>query len=281
MQTLVSLISNDDYREFLTIVALLPFSSDSRGTKFTSNNVRSTLRFGYTYPEISGNVSVSAVKRAINKLYGSNASAGGPLERATQAASKQAVDSSPGKLSDGCLRQYTANIVSQKFAMNGSYAIYLFLGDFEQDPSTWPLSKNLAGTHAVAASLASVDTVNARLAAFSTVKVTGAVPLTDSLVSKVQAGELASMNTSTVEVYLRENLKWRVATVSNAGTLGHELTLTTCSLTQRLLRAQTLRISPSLLSVLKYSLLLRTMNSRNGGISPKSRLHKGSSAHQR
>lgn len=53
--------------------------------------------------------------------------------------------------------------------------------------------------------MASMDTANARTVAFPTVKVTGALPLTDSLVLKVQSGELASMDTDTVEAYLLES----------------------------------------------------------------------------
>lgn len=219
---------------FLIVVALEPFSSDTKGTKLTSKDVRSTLRFGYTYPETSGNASVSAVRTAINRLYGSNASTGGPVKRTVQAASEEDVDTAPGMLVNGCLRHYAANVVSQKFTMNGckspylmpnivdplvfdlAYAIYVFIGDFEDDPATWPLSHNLAGTHAVAASMATGDVVEARLAALSNVKVTGVVPLTDSLLKKVESGELASMEISAVEAYLSENLKWRAATVSNA-----------------------------------------------------------------
>lgn len=142
------------------------------------------------------------------------------------------MNTSPGMLVNGCLRHYVANIISQKFTLNGSYAVYVFLGGFEENPSTWPLSENLAGTHAIAASMASMDMANARSAALSTVKVTGAVPLTDSLVSKVKSGELASMDIDTVEAYLLDNLRWRVATVSNAIDLMIWLK-TDCSLVRR------------------------------------------------
>lgn len=133
-----------------------------------------------------------------------------------QPASEDDVATTPGMLVNGCLRHYVANIVSQKFTLNSSYAIYVFVGDFDDNPATWSLSKNLAGTHAVAASMASTDSANARPAAFSKIKVTGAVPLTETLLSKVKTNELASMDVGTVEKFLSENLKWRVATVSHA-----------------------------------------------------------------
>lgn len=174
------------------------------------------MRFGYTYPETSGNVSMSAMKRTINRLYGSNASVGGLVKRTEDHITGGKTSNTTGLLPNGCMRHYVTNIVSQKFAMNGSYAIYVFLGDFEDNPSDWSLSKNLAGTHAVAASLVSKFTPKSRLAAISDVKVTGAVPLTDLLLTKIRSGELASMDTGTVEAYLSEKLQWRVATVSQA-----------------------------------------------------------------
>ncbi|CZT14535.1 related to tyrosinase precursor (monophenol monooxygenase) [Ramularia collo-cygni] len=192
---------------------LEPFSSDTRGTKFTSKDVRSTLRFGYAYPETSGNASIAQVKRAINQLYGSSAGAGGPVKRAEQSTGHGSPSlQAPVESSE---RYYVANIVSPKFAMNGSYAVYIFLGDFEDTSSMWPLSKNLAGTHAVATNMISEHTANMRSATLSNIKVTGAVPLTGLLRSKVQSGELASLDSSVVEFYLSSNLKWRVTTFNS------------------------------------------------------------------
>ncbi|SMQ51746.1 unnamed protein product [Zymoseptoria tritici ST99CH_3D7] len=206
---------------------LEPFSKDTLGNKFTSNDVRFTTQFGYTYPELAGNASLSSVRTAINRLYGSNANSGGPLKRRdtttlphdkrfVKAASADDVRASPGMLVNGHLRQYAANIVSQKHALNGSYAVYVFMGDFTDDPCQWALSPNLAGTHAVAANLELKKAPGvSKMVETNPIRVGAALPLTDMLLMKVRAGELKSMEMGDVEPYLRENLHWRVSTFDN------------------------------------------------------------------
>ncbi|KAK4498075.1 hypothetical protein PRZ48_010731 [Zasmidium cellare] len=195
---------------------LTPFHMDSNGKPFTSNDVMDTTSLGYTYPELANNTGRAAVVAKIRELYGSNAVSGGPLKRSSgaqrvsQAATKQLVHSAPGEVVEGRLQHYVANIVSQKFAMNGSYAVYLFLGDVQsEEPETWPLCSNMVGTHAVFAGYAGAP--GKRSVGHSSVKVTGSIPLTDGLLNKVHSRELSSMSNTAVENYLHENLKWRVA----------------------------------------------------------------------
>lgn len=204
------------------MIALEPFTSTSNGTFWTAASARSTHTFGYTYPELEGQVNVSAVKAAINKLYGSNVGSAGISRRGTdKRQSMSTVDDLaarhiPDEVVDGEHRQYIANILSQKFALNGSYAIYLFMGDFDPNPATWPTSSNLVGTHAVFAALALVDASSnpqSKTPGKKSIPVTGSIPLTAMLLLKEQAGALANMAPSTVEIYLQENLHWTVAMV--------------------------------------------------------------------
>lgn len=124
-------------------------------------------------------------------------------------------------LVNGHLRQYAANIVSQKHALNGSYAVYVFMGDFTDDPCQWALSPNLAGTHAVAANLELKKAPGvSKMVETNPIRVGAALPLTDMLLMKVRAGELKSMEMGDVEPYLRENLHWRVSTVRRTWKIG-------------------------------------------------------------
>lgn len=188
---------------------------------FTSNDVMRTDSFGYTYPELIDDADRSSVIVKIRGLYGSNAVAGGPLRGAvevSQAATKQEVNTAPGEiLSNGCLQHYAASIVSQKFALTGSYAIYLFLGDVQtDDPKAWPLSPNLAGTHAVFAGSSKESNLDSikRPIGYGSAKVSGSIPLTDPLLSKLHNGDLSGMSNEDVEAYLQKNLTWRIAMVS-------------------------------------------------------------------
>jgi tyrosinase len=88
------------------------------------------------------------------------------------------------------LRQYVANIVSDKFALNGSYAVYLFMRDFDERVCEWALSPNLVGTHGVSANLGMKQGPGAEKkmggGGREGIKVAGALPLTDMLLSKMK-----------------------------------------------------------------------------------------------
>ncbi|KAK3724436.1 hypothetical protein LTR37_001060 [Vermiconidia calcicola] len=184
--------------------ALEPFFSNRDRDYWTSASIRSTQTFGYTYPELVGNANISSVKEAINKLYGSSMGNSGLSPRGLSY-----------RAADGRQRQYLANIVSQKLVLDGSYAVYLFMGDFDDTPSSWATSPNLVGTHAVFGALSSSDnaasTPRSRARrSDSAIQVTGTMPLTSMLLAKMESGELANMKLATVEGYLTDNLHWRV-----------------------------------------------------------------------
>ena len=158
-----------------------------------------------------GNADASKVKLAINKLYANTAGSSGLSKRTIPGAvSAIQTDTIPDEVVNGKHRQYVANIRSQKFALNSTYAIYLFIGNFDDSPSAWATSPNLVGTHAVFAALPSADSPkNSK----PVIPVTGAIPLTSMLLAKAQAGDLDSMGPEAVGKYLSDSLHWRVATV--------------------------------------------------------------------
>ena len=167
------------------------------------------------------------MKAAINRLYGSSAGSSELAKRNSDDASIQrrvlpaavshiASNSVDDEQVDGKYRQYLANILSQKFALDRSYAIFLFMGDYDEDPSTWATSPNLIGTHTVFAAMSKAEETTSKARQRREMKdivVTGSMPLTSMLLAKAQNGELDSMALETVTEYLKENLHWRVAMV--------------------------------------------------------------------
>jgi len=206
--------------------ALEPFFSNNARDYWTAGSVRQTSRLGYTYPEIQNNANISSIKAAINILYGSSSgSSSGLSKRQDSTVPKHPLregyiaDDVADEVVDGKNRQYLATILSQKFALNGSYAIYVFMGEFDDTPSAWATSPNLVGTHAVFAALNRVDAVSnpqlkAKISHHPEIDVTGTMPLTTALLGKAESGELSSMNPNVVEDYLEANLHWRVGMVS-------------------------------------------------------------------
>lgn len=235
-----------------------PFSRDTHGTKWTSTTVRDTTTFGYTYPETQTNNRADTISQ-INKLYGAgfqisgglgstihrrgdtnttnnneekNVYAANPAPTTTTSADDDDDDANAkahGFEIQGRQRRYSADLISNKHALvDGSYAIYLFVGDFDKEnPRGWALEGNLAGTHVAFSRMGekkkgnnneTVETNGSGSGSgsdgHSAVVTGGRIPLTNILREKVRQGELESLEEESVERYLRGNLHWRAAKVS-------------------------------------------------------------------
>ena len=135
----------------------------------------------------------------MNRLYGSTSTS--QLVQLTTLST-----ASTGAANSTTYETYAADIVSRKFAVGGSYAIYVFLGDAPADAAAWSTAANLVGMHGVFTGKTSH--------ALEDINVRGSVPLTTALLEKLQSGELKSMDIETVQSYLRQNLHWRAGRVS-------------------------------------------------------------------
>lgn len=232
--------------------ALEPFSRDTHGTKWTSTTVRDTTTFGYTYPETQTNNRADTISQ-INKLYGAgfqksgglgstihrrgdsnntneekNVYAANPAPTTTTSDNDDATAKAHGFEIQGRQRRYSADLISNKHALvDGSYAIYLFVGDFDKEnPRGWALEGNLAGTHVAFSRMGEKKTNNETNGSgsgsddgndgHSAVVTGGRIPLTNILREKVRRGELESLEEESVERYLRGNLHWRAAKVSSS-----------------------------------------------------------------
>lgn len=186
---------------------LVPFHSDTVGTSWTSAQVTDPTKFGYTYPELQNNANAASVRSAISKLYGNTAGSSTVTRRDVSdnvGAAKGAQEASTG---NGNSYEWACNIVSQKFQMNGSYAVYLFLDAPSDDSTQWSSDPNFCGTHGVFANFADDDNIGMSQ---MDLKVTASLPLTTSLINKVASGEISSLAPSVVEPYLNKNLHWRI-----------------------------------------------------------------------
>lgn len=100
---------------------------------------------------------------------------------------------------------YIANIHARRFGLDGSYFIYIFMGQpSSEDPADWAFDTALVGSHGIFATAGMTK---------NQVSVSGAVPLTRSLTAQVAAGALADMTQASVVPFLQTQLQWRIATV--------------------------------------------------------------------
>jgi tyrosinase len=198
--------------------ALTPFHKDTNGNFWTSNLVRDWRVFHYTYPEYSNSDgSASSIMSYVNQMYGpsATATAGNIKYKKRKRSLLQPREISPNitlanapvsliSTPDGLRYEYTANIATQRFALDGSYNIYVFLGNFSANPASWPFDQALVGTYGVFSTKGMTGMQGNH-------SVSGTVPLTRALTAQITAGRLANLQTQTVATYLQSNLQWRVA----------------------------------------------------------------------
>jgi tyrosinase len=203
---------------------LFPFHSDTAGNFHTSNSVRDYKQFGYTYPElVSGNV--NDIVAAVNTLYGAGQSQAGskkrsdPLSGLTDALGPvgDLIESAVSDVSDivsdigsylgvSSDRDYIVNVRSDKSAMDGSYFIYVFVGDVPSDSSEWATCDSLVGIQAITSMMQGSQMGSAIVA--------GTIPLTHFLEKHVVLKLLSGLSEELVIPYLTENLTWKVISVS-------------------------------------------------------------------
>ncbi len=216
---------------------LTPFHKNAAGDFWTTTLVRDWRTFHYTYPEFAdSDGSKSAIASYINKLYGPQATATAGSSKRNTAPQSQApsdsistastsgasssvtssstvassfasatptLDSTPLKANNGSLFQYVANIQTSRYALGGTYNIYLFDGQPASEvPSSWILDSNLIGPMGVLAQ-SGMETVD--------IVTSGSVPLTRTLTDCVTNGKLPDLTEAIVVPYLTSNLHWRVA----------------------------------------------------------------------
>lgn len=109
-------------------------------------------------------------------------------------------------------REWLANIQIENFAVDGSFFIHIFVGDFSPDPGYWTQDMNLVGTHSVFSS--AIDNTKCAKCKDDNqhhALVSGGVSLTTKL---VELG-LADLEPATVKPFLKQNLHWRVQKASS------------------------------------------------------------------
>lgn len=179
---------------------LAPFHKDASGNFWTSDAVRSTEIFGYSYPETvqgSGIDVTEQVTVAVNNLYGQTANdeAGLTPRNAGGGARKMRTE-------------WIANIRVLKYALNAPFFVHIFIGSFNPEPFSWSFDPNLAGTQAIFVKAAS--SIPPSCNCNSDQMISATIPITDSLDNHLSSGNLKSMKVRDVTSFLARSLAYRV-----------------------------------------------------------------------
>lgn len=207
---------------------LTPFYKTGGTEFFTTNDIKDWANtFHYTYPEFAdSDGSQSAIASYVKKLYGPSATATAGSSKRTAAPEPAAFGPPMGKTaggppagspfggfggpitqpglvaSNGSAYEYVANIKAPRYALGGSYYVFVFLGSpNSEDPSTWIYDENLIGPMGVL----SMDGMKEK-----DVMTSASIPLTRSLTSKFSSGILGELSEMIVSPFLEEMLEWRI-----------------------------------------------------------------------
>lgn len=123
-------------------------------------------------------------------------------------------NSTPLRAHNGSSYQYICNIETPRYALNGSYSVFVFNGEPENaDPTTWTFDKNLIGPAGILAQPGMTE---------KNITVSMGIPLTRTLVYEYTKGTIPDLTQASVDHYLQQRLQWRVA-----GPQGQEIDSTT------------------------------------------------------
>ncbi|KIX98768.1 uncharacterized protein Z520_05229 [Fonsecaea multimorphosa CBS 102226] len=203
--------------------ALAPFHSDAGSALFTSDDVRSTKTFGYSYPELpdwemSPDELANNVRTAVNSLY--NPSSNSTISTATRRTRRRSpsIAESFGHVSldlarqlrvNNLNRQWSITVLIDRFPLNTSFCIDFFMGDPPDEVSAWPAAPNLVGTYAQF-NPANVTMLHPN--GFPEGQVRGEISVTHTLAAGVSRGVLRDLSPRSVAPLLRQALSWRART---------------------------------------------------------------------
>lgn len=103
--------------------------------------------------------------------------------------------------------EWISNVRVAQDALPTTFYIYMFLGNYIENPALWSTDPNLVGTHSVFNSIAAQgDSKKNRI-------ITGTIPLTEALRRDHEAGKVDINDEKAVEDYLTKSLFWRVSNV--------------------------------------------------------------------
>ncbi|KIW91999.1 uncharacterized protein Z519_06981 [Cladophialophora bantiana CBS 173.52] len=203
--------------------ALAPFHSDSGSSLFTSNDVRSMKRFGYSYPELPdwemnpGELAAN-VRTAVNSLY--NPSSNSTVSSSTRWTRRRSssIAENFGHVSldlarrlrvNNLNRQWSITVLVDRFPLDTSFCIDFFMGDAPDEVSSWPTAPNLIGTYAQF-SPANVTMLHPN--GFPQGQVRGEISMTHTLAAGVSRGALRDLSPRSVTPLLRHALNWKART---------------------------------------------------------------------
>ncbi|KAF3916772.1 Tyrosinase [Dactylellina cionopaga] len=101
--------------------------------------------------------------------------------------------------------EYIAQVIAANNALNGTFTVYVFIGEYNHDdPNSWTTEKNLVGQHSAFTNVGGGHHFTG----------SGSVPLTAAIMNLIVNGKIPNLGRDAVVPYLKDNLRWEVATAT-------------------------------------------------------------------
>ena len=190
---------------------------------FSSDDVRSTRTFGYSYPELpdwqmTPDQLAANVLRTINALYAplSNNTARQSLARIAGRSTNFAesfghvsLDFARNLNVNNLNRQWSIKVMVDRFPTDTNFCIDFFIGDAPADVSAWPMAANLIGTFA---QFNPANTTSLHSDGSPQGQVNSEISMTHTLAAGVSRGVLRDLSPRSVVPLLRKALTWKART---------------------------------------------------------------------
>jgi tyrosinase len=189
----------------------------------TSDDVRDTKAFGYSYPELpdwdmTPSELAASVRSHVNSLYNPTINSNGSAvsvkirRRFTNLADSfghVTLDLARHLGVNNLDRQWSITVMVDRFPIDTNFAIDFFMGDAPESATDWPAAKNLIGTFAQFGP-ANVSTMHPE--GNPKGQIQGEVSLTHTLAAGVSRGIILSLAPQHVVPVLRRALHWKART---------------------------------------------------------------------
>ncbi|KAJ7234350.1 hypothetical protein B0H12DRAFT_1028006 [Mycena haematopus] len=188
---------------------LTPFWN-SQSSYWNANTARTTEAFNYSYKIFSGldesdpEKARLELKERFRQLYDPKTAFPSAQKSVPNPSKAESVQTAAEDFLD-----WRVHVQAETHALGGSYSIYIFLGEVPNEPEEWMASSSFVGVFDVFTLTDPDNCPNCR--ANLTAMTEGVVYLGDAL----EKASVNSQETQDVVSYLKENLEWRLAQVTN------------------------------------------------------------------
>ena len=190
---------------------------DSQTTFWALAGITDMSKLGYSYPDFNGldilnlDTTKAVINARIYELYGGSSTSSAFLAVPKHLLSNEVTDDiQPSVSLDQGIWEWMACVEFKKYELGTSFFVFIFLGEVSKNPLEWCVSPNYVRGHHALAFINSFSDSCANCISQQDLVEEGFVHLKYAIARHLGLG---SLEPNTLELYLTDNLQWRVQKV--------------------------------------------------------------------